>query len=65
MDTVNKPLAAPGLLSWRYRARYGYVMIGAKNQKDALREAARSIEGQPDQGRLEVWAGCRYLPVAL
>ena len=62
---TDRPLAAKGFISWRYRGRYGYVMIGAKDRKDALREAARSIEGQPDPTRLEVWAGCRYLPVAV
>ena len=51
----NRPCAAPGLVSYRYIGRYGPVMIGAKDTADALKEAARSIAGEPDPTRLQVW----------
>lgn len=56
MKTHEKPCAAPGLTSYRYRGAYGWVMIGAKNQHDALREAARSLSGGPATlDNLQVW----------
>lgn len=60
----ERPMAAAGLTSYRYAGRYGFVMIGAKDHADALREASRSIDGTPDPNRLDVWdyhAGC-YVP---
>ncbi len=60
-DTTNRPLAAPGLISYRYRGRYGWVMIGARDHADALSEANRSIA--PDRAtldRLEMWNGVKY-----
>ena len=59
----NRPLAAAGLTSYRYRGRWGFVMIGARDDDDALREAARSIEGEPSRDNLEVWIGDRYVAV--
>lgn len=38
----DKPCAGPGLWSYRYRGRYGWIMIGAKDDREAMREAARS-----------------------
>ena len=38
----DRPCAAAGLTSYRYRGRYGWVMIGARDDHDAMREAARS-----------------------
>ncbi len=62
----DKPLAGPGLTSYRYKGRYGYVMIGAVNTEDALREARRSIEGPALINNLDIWGGrsARYVPVA-
>lgn len=58
----NRPLAAPGLTSYRYRnGAFGFVMIGAKDHSDALREAARSITGEPSRDRLEIWNGAQYV----
>lgn len=51
----NRPMAAPGLISYRYTGRYGYVMIGAGDDADALNEASRSIDGKPDPAKLERW----------
>jgi len=64
-DTCNKPLAAHGLTSYRYRGNYGWVMIGARDNADALREAGRSASNHtPVIDRLQVWNGVEYVPVA-
>lgn len=52
---TDRPLAAPGLTSYRYAGPLGWVMIGARDESDALREAARSIDGPADRDRLQVW----------
>jgi hypothetical protein len=60
----DQPLAAEGLISYRYRVReHSHVMIGARDDAEALREAARSIVGEPDPARLEVWRHGAYRPV--
>ena len=58
----NKPMAAPGLTSYRCKTRYGYVMIGAKNTIDALREAIRSCPSARLED-LEIWDGEKYVAV--
>lgn len=55
----NRPLAAAGLTSYRYRGRYGFVMIGARDHADALREAARSTD-DVTLANLEIWNGTEY-----
>jgi len=61
----NKPLAASGLTSFRYKGRYGWIMIGATSTEDALREARRSIEGSALIQNLDIWddRASRYVPV--
>lgn len=52
----DKPLAAEGLVSYRYPSRYsGYCMIGATDDADALKEAQRSSSTYCDPELLEVW----------
>lgn len=66
MNRTDKPLAAPGLTSYRYR--YGphgchYVMIGANSESEALTEAYRSLGTSYNRvsiDNLEVWNGERY-----
>jgi hypothetical protein len=58
---TNKPLAAPGLISYRYRGRYGWIMIGARDKTDALREAGRSTDDKIDLVNLEVWDRNKYI----
>jgi hypothetical protein len=53
-STHDKPLAAPGLTSYRLKGPYGYIMIGAKGHADAMNEAARST-ANPDPSKLEIW----------
>lgn len=57
----DRPLAAAGLTSYRYRGRYGWVMIGAADDEDALGEAERSIGGPADPTLLQRWDGQRYV----
>ncbi len=62
----DRPCAASGLTSYRYRGRYGWIMIGANDHRDALREACRSThDNAASLDKLEVWdllAG-HYVPV--
>ena len=62
---VTRPCAAAGLTSFRYKGRYGFIMIGATNTEDALREARRSITGPATVNNLDIWdaEAARYLPV--
>lgn len=57
----DKPLACAGLHSFRYRGRYGWAMIGAKDDADALREATRSISEKPTIENLQRWDGKEYI----
>jgi hypothetical protein len=63
INLTDKPLAAAGLTSYRYRGRYGWIMIGAKDPDDALREASRSTHDPVTADKLEVWNGLQYVPV--
>lgn len=56
----NRACAAPGLVSFRYRQPYGFVMIGAPDAAGAMAEARRSILSEPDPAKLEVWDGQKY-----
>ena len=62
---VTRPCAAAGLTSFRYKGRYGFIMIGATNTEDALREARRSVTGPATVNNLDIWDAetARYLPV--
>lgn len=61
----SKPLASSGLTSFRYKGRYGWIMIGATSTEDALREARRSTGGPATINNLDIWDGRvnRYVPV--
>ncbi len=63
MLTHDKPLAAHGLTSYRYAGRYGWVMIGARDDADAIREAARSSPDYTSMASLQVWDGSKYIYV--
>lgn len=62
--TTDRPCAAAGLTSYRYRGRYGWIMIGATDHADALNNAARSSSAPIVPGRLEIWSydAARYAP---
>ena len=60
-DYWNRPCAAQGLTSYRYQnGRYGWVMIGAVDDADALREAGRSSSDTIDPAKLQRWNGEAY-----
>ena len=59
MNLTDKPLAAHGLTSYRYKGRYGWIMIGAKSTEGALSEARRSTQGVIIDN-LQVWDGSQY-----
>lgn len=56
---TDRPLASPGLVSYRCRNRFGWTMIGAKDDEEALREARRSDPGAKAED-LEVWTERGY-----
>ncbi len=59
-DATAKPLAAKGLTSYRCKGRYGWIMIGAKDHDDAMREAKRSSDSA-SRDTLQIWDGSRYV----
>ena len=62
----DRPLAVAGLISYRYKGQYGWIMIGAKDHSDALNEASRSVSRGPVTfDNLQVWNGTSYVPVSL
>jgi hypothetical protein len=56
-------LAAHGLLSYRYKGRYGWVMIGASDHLKAIKEAQRSTADTVTPDRLQFWDGQQYSPI--
>lgn len=62
-NLCNKPLAAEGLISYRCKSRYGWIMIGAVDGKDAMKEARRCDDGARAED-LQVWNGHQYVPAA-
>lgn len=56
----NKPCAAAGLVSYRAKGRYGWVMIGAVDDADAAAEASRSTD---NWSQLQRWNGTSYVNV--
>jgi len=55
---TDRPLASAGLTSYRYKGKYGWIMIGATCPEGALAEAMRSMsdpEGRATLDRLQVW----------
>lgn len=55
----DRPCAAAGLISYRARAPYGWIMIGALNDADAWSQARRSTATPTN---LQVWDGSAYVP---
>jgi uncharacterized short protein YbdD (DUF466 family) len=62
---TDKPMAASGLKSYRYKGRYGHIMIGAKDHDDAVNEAKRSTRDNVSHENLEMWdeKANKYVPV--
>lgn len=60
MNLTDKPLAAAGLSNYRYAGRYGWIMIGANDNADALREARRSTDDEVTADKLQKFADGEY-----
>ncbi|MEN3238266.1 hypothetical protein PUR29_32990 [Methylobacterium ajmalii] len=56
----DRPMAAAGHTSYRHKGRFGWIMIGATDHADAMREARRSWSGAEEAG-LQVWDGASYV----
>lgn len=63
VNVCDRPLAADGLTSYRCRGRFGWIMIGAKNDDEAFREAQRSSETVARE-TLQRWNGEAYVNVS-
>lgn len=61
MHITDKACAIQGLTSYRLKGRYGWIMIGAKDHRDAMSEARRSTDN-PKRENLQVWKGTQYVP---
>lgn len=59
-NLCDKPMAMQGLISYRYRGRYGWIMIGAKDDNDALVQAQRSTSDKVTMDNLQIWKGNQY-----
>lgn len=59
----NRPMAAPGLQSYRYAGRTGWIMMGAKDNAAALKKAQESTPEPVTEDRLQRWDGKAYVPV--
>lgn len=58
----DRPLATAGLTSYRCRSRYGWIMIGANDAADALKEAIRSNPMSCAED-MYVWDGKQHQPL--
>lgn len=59
----NTPMASNGLITYRYRGRYGFIYIGASADTAALSEAQRSTDDKVTPDRLERYNGQRFVGV--
>lgn len=59
-EVTSKPLAASGLLSYRCRSPFGWIMIGAVDDDDAMVQAKRSSRQATREG-LQKWNGSTYV----
>lgn len=64
LNVTDKPLAAEGLLSYRCKGQFGWIMIGAKDDDDAFSEALRSCATAKREG-LQKWDGTAYVPCTM
>ena len=59
-ETWNRPCASAPLVSYRARSPYGWIMIGSRDDADAMREAKRSTDNPTN---LQRWDGTAYVNV--
>jgi cobalamin biosynthesis Co2+ chelatase CbiK len=61
--TQERPSAAPGKTAYRYRYGFGWIMVDAKDQDDALKKvgvATCDEDYVPNLKHLEIWNGTEY-----
>jgi len=61
----DRPMAAEGLTSYRYRGPLGWIMAAANSHSEALAEAQRSISDprvKASAENLQIWDGAKYVP---
>lgn len=59
-EIFDQPCAASPYTSYRCRGMFGWIMIGARDDADAFREALRSSK-QAKRETLQVWNGQEYV----
>lgn len=63
MNFTDRTLADKGLISYRAKGNFCWIMIGAKDDNGALREAQRSTDKPITLADLQIWDGEKYRPV--
>ena len=61
---TDRPLADKGFLSYRCKGAFGWIMIGAKDDDDAMVQARRS-SAHAQREHLQKWDGAAYVPCAM
>lgn len=58
-------MASNGLMTYRYRGRYGFIYIGASTDTEAMTEAQRSNDDKVTPDKLERYNGQYFVGVLL
>lgn len=58
---TERPLACAPYTSYRFKGPFGWIMIGAMDDEEAMREAQRSTDN-PRWEDLQRWDGTQYMP---
>jgi hypothetical protein len=61
LPVTDRPLAVSGLLSYRCKGAFDWIMIGAKDDEDAMVQARRS-SAHAKRETLQKWDGEAYAP---
>jgi hypothetical protein len=61
LPVTDRPLAVSGLLSYRCQGAFGWIMIGATDDEDAMVQARRS-SANAKRDTLQKWDGEAYAP---
>lgn len=62
LNVTNRPLAASGFQSYRCKGAFGWIMIGATDDDDAMVQARRS-SAHAKREDLQKWVNGGYVPV--
>ena len=61
----DNPMVSNGLMTYRYRGRYGFIYIGASTDTEAMTEAQRSTDDKVTPDKLERYNGKYFVGVLL